>query len=224
MDELNSIAQKHGLLVIEDAAQAQGAKYKGRRAGSLGHAAATSFYPGKNLGALGDGGAVLTNDSDLASRVRKLRSYGSSIKYKHEYLGYNSRLDELQAAFLRIKLARLDQWNAERREVAQKYSQLLQTANVILPAVPPDHESVWHLYVIRSDRRDLLQKHLTENGISTVIHYPEPPHLQECYQDFADLPLPIAETLAREVLSLPMFPMLENFEIEHVASVIKKFS
>lgn len=224
MDEVNSIAKKHGLLVIEDAAQAQGAKYKGRRAGSLGHAAATSFYPGKNLGALGDGGAVLTNDPEIAKRVRRLRNYGSSIKYKHEHLGYNSRLDELQAAFLRIKLARLDQWNAQRRVVAQKYTQLLQTANVILPAVPPDLESVWHLYVIRSDRRDLLRKHLNENGISTAIHYPEPPHLQACYHDFAHLSLPIAKTLAGEVLSLPMFPMLDNFEIEHVASVIKKFT
>ncbi|MBK9162186.1 MAG: DegT/DnrJ/EryC1/StrS family aminotransferase [Nitrosomonadales bacterium] len=223
MDPINALAAKHGLVVIEDAAQAQGARYKGRRAGSLGHAAATSFYPGKNLGALGDGGAVLTNDDAIAAKVRQLRNYGSTVKYQHDILGNNSRLDEMQAAFLRAKLAVLDQWNERRREVASQYTNLLAQAGVVLPHLPDHAEPVWHLYVIRSERRDELKAHLERNGISTVIHYPIPPHRQECYRQYRDSDLPIAERLAGEVLSLPMSPALENADVEHVAAMIGRF-
>lgn len=221
MDAINAIAVQHGLVVIEDAAQAQGARYKGRRVGSLGHAAGTSFYPGKNLGALGDGGAVLTNDDAIADKVRQLRNYGSKIKYQHDLSGYNSRLDEMQAAFLRVKLAALDEWNAQRREIADQYSRLLANADIVLPHVPEYAESVWHLYVIRSKQRDALKTHLEKQGVSTVIHYPIPPHRQTCYPDYAEQSLPVAELLAGEVLSLPMFPALKAAEINRVAAAMR---
>ncbi len=223
MDPITLLAAKHGLIVIEDAAQAQGACYKGRRAGSLGHAAATSFYPGKNLGALGDGGAVLTNDDAIAKKVKQLRNYGSNIKYQHDLVGYNSRLDEMQAAFLRAKLAVLDDWNARRREIATQYSNLFAGADIDLPLIPEYAEPVWHLYVIRSKHRDALKVHLERQGVSTVIHYPIPPHRQTCYQDFKGHNLPIAAMLAEEVLSLPMFSSLEAAEIEHVAKNVLGF-
>jgi dTDP-4-amino-4,6-dideoxygalactose transaminase len=224
MDTINEIAAKHGLIVIEDAAQAQGARYKGRRAGSLSHAAGTSFYPGKNLGALGDGGAVLTSDDAIADKVRQLRNYGSKIKYQHDLAGYNSRLDEMQAAFLRVKLAVLDDWNARRREIADQYSSLLGTSGIALPYVPGYAEPVWHLYVIRSKQRDALKAHLEQQGVSTVIHYPIPPHRQACYQDFKGCNWPVAEALAEEVLSLPMFSALDATEVEHVAAAVGGFS
>lgn len=217
MDPINSLAAKHGLLVIEDAAQAQGARYKGRRVGSLGHAAATSFYPGKNLGALGDGGAVLTNDAALAEKIKQLRNYGSQVKYQHNVIGYNSRLDEMQAAFLRVKLSLLDEWNERRREVAAQYSDLLTNADVNLPFVPKFAEPVWHLYVIRSKQRDSLRAHLEHHGVSTVIHYPVPPHRQACYSMFRKHNLPIAEKLAGEVLSLPMSVTFDQDQILHVS-------
>lgn len=223
MDPINAIATEHGLSVIEDAAQAHGAKYNGRRAGSLGHAAATSFYPGKNLGGLGDGGAVLTNDTHIANRIRKLRNYGSTIKYRHEIHGYNSRLDEIQAAFLRVKLVMLDQWNAQRRKIAALYSKLLLDADLTLPYVPNYAEPVWHLYVVRCRKRDALRTHLSENGVSSVIHYPIPPHKQHCYKQFNNISLPIAELLANEVLSLPMTPTLTAEDIEHIAKKIIQF-
>lgn len=223
MDPINALAAKHGLVVIEDAAQAQGARYKRRRAGSLGHAAATSFYPGKNLGAFGDGGAVLTNDNAIAEKVKQLRNYGSKVKYQHDLPGYNSRLDELQAAFLRVKLTVLDAWNARRREVADQYSRLLANAEVVLPYLPEYAEPVWHLYVIRSQRRDALKMHLERNGISTVIHYPIPPHQQACYADSPEHSLPIADLLAGEVLSLPMSPTISDGQISHVVNAIKTF-
>jgi dTDP-4-amino-4,6-dideoxygalactose transaminase len=223
MDPINKLATKHGLIVIEDAAQAQGARYKGRMVGSLGHSAATSFYPGKNLGALGDGGAVLTNDDNVASKVRRLRNYGSTIKYQHDLAGYNSRLDELQAAFLREKLKVLDHSNAKRREIAANYSLMLADSGCALPFVPEFAEPVWHLYVIRSRSRDLLKGYLETQGISTVIHYPTPPHLQDCYKDYARHTLPIAATLALEALSLPLFPDLRKDEIEYVCKVIGGF-
>lgn len=221
MDPINALAARHGLTVIEDAAQAQGARYKGRRACSLGHAAATSFYPGKNLGALGDGGAILTNDDAIAEKVRQLRNYGSKVKYQHELAGYNSRLDEMQAAFLRVKLSVLDQWNARRREVADQYSRLLAGSSVELPTFPEYAEPVWHLYVVRSKQRDALKLHLEEQGISTVIHYPTPPHRQVCYSKFGNSGLPVAELLANEVLSLPMSPMLTEEEIRCVAAGVR---
>jgi dTDP-4-amino-4,6-dideoxygalactose transaminase len=223
MDRINEIAARHGLVVIEDAAQAQGACYKGRRAGSLGDAAGTSFYPGKNLGALGDGGAVLTSDKTIADKVRRLRNYGSEIKYQHEITGYNSRLDEIQAAFLRVKLASLDSWNARRRKIAGLYSKLLMDAEITLPVVPEYAEPVWHLYVIRSKQRDALRAHLEQQGISTVIHYPVPPHRQGCYKGFRNCNLPIAERLAGEVLSLPMSPIMQTEEVEFVINAIHKF-
>ena len=223
MDPICVLAAKHGLIVIEDAAQAQGARYKGRRAGSLGHAAATSFYPGKNLGALGDGGAVLTNDNAIAERVKQLRNYGSKIKYQHDLVGYNSRLDEMQAAFLRAKLTVLDEWNARRREIATQYSTRLVGAGMDLPVIPEFAEPVWHLYVIRSKQRNTLKAHLDQHGVSTVIHYPIPPHRQACYQEYKGHNLPIAVLLAEEVLSLPMSSSLEAAEVEHVASSTLRF-
>jgi dTDP-4-amino-4,6-dideoxygalactose transaminase len=223
MDSISVLAAKYGLIVIEDAAQAQGARYKGRRAGSLGHAAATSFYPSKNLGALGDGGAVLTNDDAIAEKVKQLRNYGSKVKYQHDLAGYNSRLDEIQAAFLRVKLAVLDEWNARRREIATQYSKLLAGGDIDLPLIPEYAEPVWHLYVIRSKHRDALKAQLEEQGVSTTIHYPIPPHLQACYQGFQERHLPIAERLGGEVLSLPMFSALEAEEIEHVAKNVLGF-
>lgn len=223
MDQINALAAKHSLVVIEDSAQAQGARYKNRRAGSLGHAAATSFYPGKNLGALGDGGAVLTNDDWIALKVQQLRNYGSTVKYQHELLGYNSRLDEMQAAFLRAKLAVLDEWNARRREIAKQYAKLLEGVDIVLPRVTDDVEPVWHLYVIRSGRRNALKAHLDQHGVSTVVHYPIPPHRQTCYQEFREHKLPISESLAEEVLSLPMFSALEAAEIAYVAGSLIAF-
>ncbi len=223
MDAINALADKHGLVVIEDAAQAQGARYKGRRAGSLGHAAATSFYPGKNLGALGDGGAVLTNDDAIAEKVKQLRNYGSKVKYQHDITGYNSRLDEMQAAFLRVKLAVLDEWNLRRREIASEYSKHLAGACVGLPFVPDYAEPVWHQYVIRSKQRDALQDYLKLQGVSTVVHYPIPPHRQACYQGDQKYDLPISEMLAAEVLSLPISPVINDNDVKIVSESVITF-
>lgn len=223
MDPINTFARQHGLTVIEDAAQAQGASYKGKRAGSLGNAAATSFYPGKNLGALGDGGAVLTNDVTIADKVRLLRNYGSHIKYQHEETGYNSRLDEMQAAFLRVKLNLLDDWNARRRAVADEYTAMLWDSGLGLPWVPDWTSPVWHLYVVRSSQRDALRTHLDQCGISTVIHYPIPPHRQTCYAGYSDRNLPVAVALANEVLSLPISPFMTQHEMAQVVEAVRTF-
>lgn len=223
MAPITALAAKHGLIVIEDAAQAQGARYSGQRVGSLGHSAATSFYPGKNLGALGDGGAVLTNDSMIADKVRQLRNYGSKIKYQHNLIGYNSRLDEMQAAFLRTKLNALDDWNNQRKAVAVQYTKILGDLEIGLPLVPDFADPVWHLYVIRSKHRDELKVHLDKLGISTVIHYPIPPHRQACYSNFRNRELFIAEKLAEEVLSLPIFPCMSAEEITYVGRSIHEF-
>ena len=224
MDPINALACCHGLIVIEDAAQAQGAAYKGKRAGSLGNAAATSFYPGKNLGALGDGGAVLTNDASIADKVRLLRNYGSRVKYEHQATGYNSRLDEMQAAFLRVKLGLLDDWNARRREIAGKYTEQLRDVGLGLPWVPVWAEPVWHLYVVQSSLRDALRVHLEKHGVSTAIHYPIPPHQQACYAGYSNHSLPLAEALANEVLSLPMSPFLTEQEVAQVVEAVRTFS
>lgn len=220
MDPILEIAQRHGLWVFEDAAQAHGARYKGRRIGSLGDAAGFSFYPGKNLGAFGDAGAVTTNNDELAERIRALRNYGSQAKYINKYRGFNSRLDELQAALLRVKLRHLDEWNARRSRVAATYNQALIETELILPYVPEWAEPVWHLYVIRSRNRDLLQQRLGGAGIGTLIHYPIPPHLQDAYKDLGLTKgaYPITERLAHEVLSLPMGPHLLP---EHVNAVVQ---
>jgi len=223
MDPINSIAAKYGLVVIEDAAQAQGARYKGRRVGSLGHSAATSFYPGKNLGALGDGGAILTNDDAIADKVKQLRNYGSKVKYQHDMLGYNSRLDEMQAAFLRVKLSCLDQWNDQRRAIAASYTELLANTDIVLPHVPSYAEPVWHLYVVRCKQREELKSYLETQGVATVIHYPLAPHQQNCYSEYAAEDLPLAELLANEVLSLPMSPLLDAIQVSYVAENIIGF-
>lgn len=224
MDPIMAIAARHQLVVIEDAAQAQGARYKGRRVGSLGHAAATSFYPGKNLGALGDGGAALTRDPRVARRLKILRNYGSEIKYQHEVKGYNSRLDEMQAAFLRVKLKRLDDWNAARRAAASRYTKGLKHSSLGLPEVSDQFEPVWHLYVVRTGQRDALQAHLQRHGIQSVIHYPIPPHKQAAYQEMASCDLPLCEQLSREVLSLPMSPGMQDIELDYVCDVLNTFS
>jgi dTDP-4-amino-4,6-dideoxygalactose transaminase len=217
MDPLLELARQHGLKVIEDNAQAQGARYKGRRTGALGDAAGNSFYPGKNLGAYGDAGAVTTNDAELADRVRTLRNYGSKKKYYNECKGYNSRLDELQAALLRVKLRHLDAWNQRRAAVAARYQAALP-AELTLPWVPEWAEPVWHLYVVRHPRRDRLQQALTDRGVGTLIHYPVPPHLSGAYAgpQWPRNTFPVAEQLADTVLSLPMGPHLRQEQVDHV--------
>ena len=226
MDAISEIARKYDLKVIEDAAQAQGARYKGKRAGSLGDAAGFSFYPGKNLGAYGDAGAVTTDDSELAERIRMLRNYGSKQKYYNEVQGYNSRLDPLQAAFLRVKLKHLDQWNARREKAAARYLATLSRASeLIVPFVPEEMEPAWHLFVVRHAKRDYLQKYLENSGIGTLIHYPVSPHSSEAYNDlgYQSGSFPRAEELANTVLSLPMSPNIKAEEVDYVCGAIKDF-
>lgn len=231
MSPIMAIAAKHGLRVMEDAAQAQGALYQGRRTGSLGHAAGHSFYPTKNLGALGDGGAVTTDDPVLADQLRCLRNYGSRKRYFNDVRGYNSRLDEIQAAFLRVKLRHLDAWNHRRREHARRYLERLTPASkgnpgvLVLPYELPGASSVWHLFVVRHPARDAFQSALHARGIPSLIHYPVPPHLSQAYQ--ADRPpglpfppQPIAEELASTVLSLPMGPHLQLAQVDYVCENI----
>lgn len=248
MDPIMAIADKHGLKVLEDAAQAQGARYKGRRVGALGHAAGHSFYPTKNLGAFGDAGAVTTDDAALADKIRILRNYGSKQRYYNEVVGYNSRLDELQAAFLRIKLRHLDDWNARRSKIASLYQAQLSTPNsqFVLPRVPTWATAVWHLFVIRHPQRNMLQKALTEAGIATLVHYPVPPHRSEAYAEAISSPpwiegrgdmaastlcppssdrwnLPIAEELASSVLSLPIGPHLTELQSAAVLAAVRSY-
>ena len=222
MDPILAIARRHGLKVVEDAAQAHGARYKGRLAGALGDAAAFSFYPGKNLGAFSDAGAVTTNDPQLAERLARLRNYGSKIKYQHEEVGLNSRMDELQAAFLRVKLRHLDEWNARRSEIAHAYLSHLSDSPFCLPLVPSWATPVWHLFVIRHPQRDVLQQKLAAAGIGTLIHYPVPPHLSRAYA--ATQPqlgaLPVCESLAETVLSLPIGPHLTSLQIDTVINTL----
>lgn len=222
MDRILDIARAHGLRVIEDAAQAHGARYKGRRIGAHGDIACWSFYPGKNLGAMGDAGAVTTNDAALAERIALLRNYGSRRKYVNEEAGVNSRLDPVQAAILRIKLAVLDDWTERRRAVAAAYAEGLAGSGLMLPHVPDWAEPAWHLYVVRSPARDALQARLTEAGVSTLIHYPIPPHMQNAYARLGVAPdtLPLARQLAAEVLSLPMGPHLAPDDMRQVAQAM----
>lgn len=225
MDAINAIAAEHDLVVIEDNAQAQGSLYKGKKTGSLGHAAATSFYPGKNLGALGDGGAIMTDDATIAERVRVLRNYGSRQKYNHIEKGQNSRLDEIQAAVLRVKLRHLIEWNTQRQAIATQYTQLLAGGPVTTPFVPDWASPVWHLYVVESEQRDALQAYLATQHIQTVIHYPTAPHKQACYQSsHGHLSYPLAESISSRVLSLPLFPGMRTDEIQSVAQAIVRFS
>ncbi|MES2741361.1 MAG: DegT/DnrJ/EryC1/StrS family aminotransferase [Pseudomonadota bacterium] len=223
MDPINAVAERHGLKVIEDAAQAHGARYRGRAAGTLGHAAAFSFYPGKNLGALGDGGAVTTGDSAIAGAVRALRNYGSEVKYQNDQLGFNSRLDELQAALLSAKLSTLNEYNRRRKAVAARYqSGLAGLPGLTLPQVPQWADPVWHLYVIRHRRRDALAAKLAEAGIGTVVHYPIPPHRQGAYASlgYGEGAFPIAEAIHREVLSLPIGPTMAAEQVQHVIDTL----
>ena len=227
MDPILAIARKHGLRVLEDGAQAHGARYKGKRLGAHGDAVAWSFYPGKNLGAMGDGGAVTTNDPLIADRLRVLRNYGSRVKYVNEVQGYNSRLDPLQAAILRVKMAKLDEWNARRSAIAQRYQQALVNCGLTLPHVPDWAEPVWHLYVVQHPQRDALQKALADNGVGSLIHYPIPPHLQQAYSTagWGLGAFPLVERMADQVLSLPVGPHLLDDQvekvIEHVAAFIR---
>ncbi len=228
MDPIMELAAKHNLKVVEDNAQAQGARYKERRTGALGHAAATSFYPGKNLGAFGDAGAVTTNDDGLADRVRMLRNYGSKVKYQHELSGLNSRIDELQAAFLRVKLGHLDEWNTRRKKIAELYLSQLTffSPQLVLPFVPEWADPVWHLFVLRHPERDELQKHLADQGIQTIIHYPIPSYLSGAYGSLGLKrgAFPIAEKISNEVLSLPISPHHANAEVAAVVAALEAFS
>ena len=221
MAPINAFARKHGLMVIEDAAQAHGARYHGRRVGALGDAAAFSFYPGKNLGALGDAGAITTNDAALAGRLRKLRNYGSSVKYRHEYQGVNSRLDEIQAAVLRVKLPYLDIENSHRQALAQRYLDGLISSGFILPETLPNVIHVWHLFVIRTERRDALQASLKTAGIGSMVHYPIACHRQSAYNTQQWPPLPVAERLQNEIMSLPLAPYFSFDEIDSVIAVLQ---
>jgi len=226
IDPLNDLANQYNLKVIEDAAQAQGTNYKGRKSGVLGHAAGFSFYPGKNLGALGDAGAITTNDDKLAERVRILRNYGSKVKYYNDVKGYNSRLDELQAGFLRVKLNHLDEWNARRSVIASFYLETLaDIPNLTLPYVPDWASPIWHIFPVRHPRRNDLQQYLKSKGIDTLIHYPIPPHLSNAYSEmkYEKGAFPIAENIADTELSIPMAPHLTFDDAEYVVETIRSY-
>lgn len=219
------IAARRGLLVVEDCAQAHGARYQGRPVGSWGQIAAFSFYPTKNLGAYGDGGAILTDDPTLARQARLLREYGWAERYVSHIRGTNSRLDELQAAILRVKLRHLESWNERRRQIARRYTEQLRSLPLTLPQEPPDARHVYHLYVVRHPHRDDLQTFLRQRGIGTLVHYPQPVHLQPAYADLGYGPgsLPASEAAARQVLSLPMYPELDDAEVAAVAEAVGEF-
>lgn len=227
---LESLAAQYNLRVIEDNAQAIGASWRGRKTGSLGDAAGFSFYPGKNLGALGDSGAVATDDAELADVVRALANYGSRVKYVNEFKGLNSRLDEIQAAFLDVKLKYLDIENRRRREIANAYCRFIDNPAIVLPAgrghaaVFDEEEHVWHLFVIRSDARDLLRRHLEAEGVQTLIHYPIPPHRQGAFSEMAALSLPVTDRMHETVLSLPISPVMTDSEVERVVSAVNNYS
>jgi dTDP-4-amino-4,6-dideoxygalactose transaminase len=224
LDPIFELASRHNLLVIEDAAQAHGARYKGRRVGSFGRAACFSFYPGKNLGAYGEGGAVVTDDAEVARRLRLLRDHGSERKYHHEIVGYNFRLEGIQGAVLGVKLPQLDTWNQMRREHAARYNELLADSGLVLPTASPDGEHVYHLYVVQTESREALQKALNEAGVQTGIHYPVPIHLQPAYSAHGHKAgdFPESERQAARVLSLPMFPELTEEQLRHVAESIQR--
>lgn len=225
MDPILEIAHRRGLKIVEDCAQAHGATYRGRRIGTFGDAAGFSFYPGKNLGALGDAGAVVTNDETLSARIRALGNYGSDYKYHHIYKGSNSRLDELQAAFLAAKLPHLDRMNADRRRIAARYLSEIRSDKITLPFVAEDCVPVWHVFAVRCAERDALERWLNDHGVGTNKHYPTPMHLQACYRDlgFAEGSFPIAEEISKTELSLPMFYGMTDQEIDYVIDVINKW-
>lgn len=223
MEGINLIAEKYNLKVIEDCAQAHGAANNGKKAGSFGDAAGFSFYPGKNLGALGDAGAITTNDDDLAQAVRALLNYGSHVKYQNLYKGINSRLDELQAAFLSVKLKWLDRDTQARRLIANRYLNEINTPKIVLPVVTEQNAHVWHLFVVKTDDRDGFQKYLAENNVQTVIHYPIPPHRQQAYQEWGHLQYPISEKIHNEILSLPISPVMSSAEVDIVIKAVNNY-
>ncbi len=224
METVWEVAKRHGLKVIEDSAQAHGAKYQGKRCGSLGDASGFSFYPGKNLGCLGDGGAVTTNDDELVKKIRAIRNYGSDYKYHHIYKGMNSRLDEIQAALLRVKLPHLDEDNARRREIAERYIREISNPHIELPQLPTDPEGhVWHVFAVTCTERDRLLKHLEARDIQTNIHYPTPPHRQAAYRELGNLSFPISERMHREIVSLPLSPALTDEEVTKVVEAVNEF-
>lgn len=225
MDEINQIAKKNGLKVIEDAAQAHGSLFKGKRVGSLGDASGFSFYPGKNLGALGDAGAIVTNDQKLADKIRAIANYGSDKKYHHIYKGTNSRLDEIQAAFLRIKLRNLDRWNDERRKIAEKYTYGIKNPRINKPLEAEYAKHIWHLFVVRTEKRDGFTKYLNDHGIGTTIHYPIPMHLQKAYEELK-IPigtLPLAEKISHEAISLPLWYGISDENINYIIETINNW-
>lgn len=225
ISKIKVLCEKHNLKLIEDAAQAHGAIYKGKRAGNLGDAAGFSFYPGKNLGALGDGGAILTNDSNLAEKVRAIRNYGSKVKYYNDFKGVNSRLDEIQAEFLRIKLKYLDKWNSDRQKSVKLYLDKIKNSKLTLPYVDLLDESIWHVFIVRTENRGDLERYLKNNGIGSLIHYPVPIHLQRAYKDlgYEIGDFPIAETLSKTVLSLPIWYGMTNEEINYIIGILNKW-
>lgn len=223
MPSILQIAEKHHLLVLEDCAQAHGAEHHGKKAGNFGHAGAFSFYPGKNLGALGDAGAITTNDKQLFQTISALRNYGSHTKYQNIYRGTNSRLDEIQAAMLSVKLAHLTAETRRRQQIAQRYLSAIRHPDITLPQCKNEATHVWHLFVIRSKQRQALQTHLAKHGIETLIHYPIPPHKQTCYPQWQHLSLPITENLSQEVLSLPISPVMTETEIQAVIDACNSF-
>lgn len=223
MDRVWQIAEKYGLKIVEDAAQAHGAMYKGRRTGNLGDAAGFSFYPGKNLGALGDAGGITTNDFELYERCKAIANYGSDRKYHHIYKGVNSRLDEIQAAILDVKLAHLDGDNARRREIAARYRSEIKNPLITLPQIYDDKSHVWHIFAVRTSNRDTLAAYLEREGIQTNIHYPTPPHLQGAYSEWANRSYPISEKIHLEILSLPMSPVMTDDEVSQVIRAVNSF-
>ncbi|MCI6066036.1 DegT/DnrJ/EryC1/StrS family aminotransferase [bacterium] len=225
MDEVNCIAKKHGLIVLEDAAQAHGAVYKGKKVGSLGDAAGFSFYPGKNLGALGDAGAITTNDKNIAEKVKTLANYGSDYKYHHIYPGNNSRLDEIQAAVLSVKLESLNSWNSRRQEIAEKYLNRITNSKIVKPIIGEARSHVWHIFAVRTENRNEFEKYLNENNIGTTIHYPTPIHLQGAYQNLhiEKGELPIAELISDTEISLPMYYGMTDKQISYVVDVVNAF-
>lgn len=223
MQKIWALAQKYNLKIIEDSAQAHGAKYQNKRVGSLGDASGFSFYPGKNLGCVGDGGCVTTNDDELAQKIKALRNYGSHKKYHNVFIGMNSRLDEIQAGILDIKLKFLDEDNQKRKEIAKYYRKNIKNSSIILPNVYAEDAHVWHLFVVRTKQRDNFQKYLLDNKIQTIIHYPIPPHKQECYKLWNNLSYPITEEIHKSVLSLPISPVMSDDEVRKVVEIINEY-
>ena len=224
MEKIWALAKKYDLKVIEDSAQAHGAIYKGKRTGNLGDASGFSFYPGKNLGCLGDGGAITTNDDELATKLKALKNYGSQVKYQNLYKGYNSRLDEIHAAVLDVKLKGLDKDNKKRGEIAKYYLENIKNTKITLPKLYDEKAHVWHVFIVRSEKREELQKYLADNDVQTLIHYPVPPHKQPAYSEWNNLSYPITEKIHNEVLSLPISPVMTDEEVKKVVEVINNFS